>query len=528
MRGIFIVFFLFTMFEGVCMDKEWRSVYQDSAKGALLSPDLSTPKRAIGLFLHYTHPDHYNLRIASQIFARDNITEKKAQRLALLLKQSLDAWGYAIDLSQVPDQTDYMDRLSGQMRYFFISEHKDIYLRHKNGVWQLGSASFTAIEAWHTQLFPFKMDSLLSFLPRLGTKKIGSFYTWQLFLLAIFLFLGWAIRRISGYVIYRIFKRLMLWITSKDAEVGVIRRVTTPMSWMVVLGFLYLFFPLLQSPAVFSHYVQEAVVIILPVLMTLSVYYFIDIFYIYSLSIARRTNSVLDDQLARLIRRILRVLVVLLGGIFFLQALHVSVIPFLTGLSIGGLAFALAAQDTIKNFFGSVMIFTDKPFQSGDWITCGEIDGVVEHIGIRSTRVRTFRDSIVYVPNAKLMDSVIDNHNLRTYRRYYTQLSLLYGTSKDTLEAFILGIRKIVLSHPKTRKDSYEIYFNNFGKRGIEVMVYIFFKVPSWSEELSARHDINMGILSLSEALGLRFPYESEFLLSSSIAKNKIKGDEKK
>ena len=145
---------------------------------------------------------------------------------------------------------------------------------------------------------------------------------------------------------------------------------------------------------------------------------------------ATQTQNTMDDQLVPIIRKSLRVFVITFGTLAILQSLNLSIFPLLTGLSIGGLAFALAAQDTIKNFFGSVMIFLDKPFQIGHWITTDGIDGTVEEVGLRSTRIRTFSNSLVTVPNGKLADATINNHGLRVYRRFYTTLSINYDTPR--------------------------------------------------------------------------------------------------
>ncbi|MDH5610267.1 MAG: mechanosensitive ion channel family protein, partial [Cyclobacteriaceae bacterium] len=187
-------------------------------------------------------------------------------------------------------------------------------------------------------------------------------------------------------------------------------------------------------------------------------------------------------------------------------------IPLLTGLSIGGLAFALAAQDTIKNFFGSLMIFIDKPFQIGDWITSGDIDGTVEEVGFRSSRVRTFRNSVMYVPNGKMADSLIDNHGLRQYRRFFTQIAITYDTPPELIDGFVEGLRKIVLSHPDTRKDYYNVFLNDLGPSSLNIMFYIFFEVPDWTAELKARHEVLLEIIRFAKQLGVHFAFPTQTL----------------
>src|SRR5690606_10321823 len=111
-----------------------------------------------------------------------------------------------------------------------------------------------------------------------------------------------------------------------------------------------------------------------------------------------KTANTLDDQLLPVLKRIVSMVVWAIGLFYVLDYLDVNVTALLAGISIGGLAIALAAQDTVKNFFGSIMIFLDKPFQIGDWVQFGDVDGVIEEVGVRSTRIRTFANSITYVP----------------------------------------------------------------------------------------------------------------------------------
>ena len=221
-----------------------------------------------------------------------------------------------------------------------------------------------------------------------------------------------------------------------------------------------------------------------------------------------------------IVRKSLRVFVVLVGTLAILQSFDISIIPLLTGLSIGGLAFALAAQDTIKNFFGSVMIFVDKPFQVGHWITSGEIDGTIEEVGFRSTRIRTFTNSVMYIPNGKLADATINNHGLRVYRRFYTNIGLTYETAPDKIQLFVNGLEKIVQDHPYTAKDNYNIYLNEIGPYSLGVMFYIFFEVPEWSLELKARHEVLLAILKLGQTLGVNFAYPTQTLHMAQLSKS--------
>ena len=214
--------------------------------------------------------------------------------------------------------------------------------------------------------------------------------------------------------------------------------------------------------------------------------------------------------------RIIKIIIWALGIIYILDSLDVNVTALLAGISIGGLAIALAAQDTVKNFFGSIMIFIDRPFQIGDWINFDNVDGTVEEVGVRSTRIRTFANSVTYVPNGMLADKVVNNWGLRQYRRFKTDIGITYNTPPDVIDAFVNGIREIIKAHPTTRKDYFEVHLNSFGASSINILLYCFFEAPDWSTELRGRHQIMHAIMILAKELGVSFAFPSQSIYVES------------
>ena len=240
----------------------------------------------------------------------------------------------------------------------------------------------------------------------------------------------------------------------------------------------------------------------------------------------------MDEQLVPILTRTLQSIIIAVAIIYVLRLFNVNVTALIAGISIGGLAIALAAQDTLKHLFGSLMIFFDKPFQIGDAISFNGVDGTVEEVGFRSTRIRTFSNSLVYVPNGKLSDAVIDNLGLRVFRRYKTNITITYDTPPLLIEQFIEGLREIVAIHPATRKDSFEVHLNGMSAHSLDILFYIFFYVSSWKEELTARHEIIMATLKLAEKLGVRFAFPTssihieEFPHQGNTTVRQIKTDE--
>jgi MscS family membrane protein len=474
--------------------------------------NLSTPYNAVYTHLNFLQEYNYNPQISAKVFNQERFLETEAIELAIKLKQVFDGTGQYIYIEDIPKDPDYLDSASHQNRYVPVKIFPRIYLEKKGGKWLYSERSAREIIAEHEQVYPFGTDKLLNLLPKVGTRNIMGLHLWQHIGIIILAFISFLIHKVFTLV----FERLIINFLQRSGYKAVAEKyvlpVARPLSIFFVILLLVILVPVLQLPAFTSRYIILTLKAALPLFGTIVFYRMVNIISYYLTKLADKTESTLDDQLVPLIRKTLKAFVVVVGSLFILQNLNVPIIPLLTGLSIGGLAFALAAQDTIKNFFGSLMIFIDKPFQIGDWITSEDVDGTVEEVGFRSTRIRSFRNSVYYIPNGKLADRTIDNHGLRRYRRFYTTLSLTYDTPPDLIEIFVDGLKKIVDTYPTTRKDFYQIHFNDMGESSLNIMFYIFFEVPDWSDELQARHEVLMMVLRLADKLGINFAFPTRTL----------------
>lgn len=238
----------------------------------------------------------------------------------------------------------------------------------------------------------------------------------------------------------------------------------------------------------------------------------------YHLSVkTQQTESKFDDLLVPLITRVLKVIVFMIGVLSVAELLKLPLASLVAGLGIGGLAIAMAAKDTIANIFGSVTVVSDRPFNIGDWVKIGNHEGVIEHLGFRSTRIRTFYDSLVVLPNSILLTSVVDNLGQRQFRRYSTKLDVIYSTSVQDINLFCDGIRQLILDKPYTKKEGFYVYLNDLSHSSVQILLYCFFQVPNWEEELKARHDLLHDILVLADKLGVNFAFPTQTLHIDSI-----------
>jgi len=352
--------------------------------------------------------------------------------------------------------------------------------------------------------------------PVLKVRVLGA-AIWKVVTLLIVLLVGMVLRKVAQFILRARLAPVAARFGAKSVS-KIVDVFAGPGSTLVVSGLLATVYPQLGLTPGWMMILGLGVRILAILSIVVSLYRLVDVFADGMAAKAEQTESKLDDQLVPLVRKAMKILVILSGVLFLLQNLQVNVGSLVAGLGIGGVAIALAAKDTIANFFGSLMIFVDRPFQIGDWVRIGGTEGVVEEVGFRSTRVRTFYNSLVTVPNAHFTEAAIDNMGLREYRRLSTTLGLTYDTTPDQMQAFVEGIRAIIVANPYTRKDYYEIHFSGFGAHSLDVMLYMFFKVESWTDELREKHNVLLEILRLAKEVGVQFAFPTQTLFVDHVA----------
>ncbi len=225
---------------------------------------------------------------------------------------------------------------------------------------------------------------------------------------------------------------------------------------------------------------------------------------------ADRTDSQLDDQVVPLLRKSFKVFLGVLAFILIAQNLGYSVSGLLAGLGIGGLAVAMAAKDTLANFFGSLMILIDQPFHRGDWVTFPGGDGVVEEIGLRSTRVRTFAKTVVSVPNQALANATVENHSLMPKRRIKFTLGVTYDASVEQIEQLVARIEDYLRGNPDIDQEFMLVKFTEFGPSSLDLFVYCFTASTDWTKHLSVKQEVNLTIMKMIEEMGMSIAFPTQ------------------
>ena len=227
---------------------------------------------------------------------------------------------------------------------------------------------------------------------------------------------------------------------------------------------------------------------------------------------AGETESKLDDLIVPLLSKTLKVFLSILAAVWIVQNMGYSVTSIIASLGIGGLAVALAAQDTISNFFGSVVVFTDRPFQVGDWVELGDIEGTIEEVGFRTTRIRQFDKGLVVLPNKMFTTTPIKNYSERSIRRIKMTVGLTYETDSAGMQAFLEGVRQILKEHPSLDQNFHFAHFVEFGASSLDVQIYCFTKTAVWVDWLQGREELMLQIMDLVEKLGLEIAYPTRTL----------------
>lgn len=472
---------------------------------------FKSPKDVVIHHLSNLQVDNYHQLKSAQAFRFPSATSPdQKKQIPVKLKQIYDLKGWFIDVDEIPNQAE-ADSL-GIKEYMVIEGEDAFQLVKKKDGWKYSSKTVHAIPTYHESVFPIGSSFLMNLIPTSTHRKWGPIFRWQwwglLILIAVCIVLFWVLYPMIRWALNQFLRRK--WTVAKNGDET--RRLSRTIAVWISLTAFKIFIPVLLLPVKVNHFLLVGISVATTVLAVLVFYRLIQFGARYFERIAEQTDTRMDDQLIPLVVIMLKILLWAVGIVLILSELNVDVTGLIAGLSIGGLALALAAQDTLKNFLGSLMIFMDKPFQIGDWISAGDVDGTVEEVGFRSTRVRTFRDSLMYIPNGKLADMTTDNHGMRTYRRFNTKITVTYDTPPASIRLFVEALRKLVEEHPNAVNDNYKIHLNGMGSSALEILFYVFLDAENWDKELEYKQDLLMGILELAETLGVRFAFPTQTL----------------
>ncbi len=215
-------------------------------------------------------------------------------------------------------------------------------------------------------------------------------------------------------------------------------------------------------------------------------------------------------SIVQLARKLSKILAVIIGALVILYISGINIGGVLTGLGIGGIAIAFAAQKTLENLFGGIMIISDQPIRVGDFCRAGEHMGTVENIGLRSTRIRTLKRTVVSVPNGQLALMSLENYAMRDKIWFHHTLQLRHETTGDQLRYILAEIRKMLYEHSKVESASARIRFIGFGKSSLDLEVFAYVLETEYGLFLHIQEDLLLRIMDIVEASGSGFAFPSQ------------------
>lgn len=252
---------------------------------------------------------------------------------------------------------------------------------------------------------------------------------------------------------------------------------------------------------------------LLKVMVTVSVswalFNMVGVFGKYLEELSTKTDNALDDHLVPFVRKTLRVFIVILAVIMAIQNLGYSTSGLLASLGIGGMALALASKDALSNIFGSLMIIFDRPFKIGDVVTADKMEGVVEEVGFRSTKIRTHNRSLISVPNSMIANMPIDNITLSNKRRIRMTIGVTYDATPRQLRDLTARIRGLLRQHPGIDSEAVQVSMTDFGASSLDILIQCFTITPNWNEYMDVREEVCLQIMDALEEQGLSFAFPS-------------------
>ena len=227
---------------------------------------------------------------------------------------------------------------------------------------------------------------------------------------------------------------------------------------------------------------------------------------------ATLSESKSDEQMVPFLKELCKIIIIILGVFMIMGAVfNMNVATIVAGLGIGGLAIALAAQDTLANLLGSFTIFADKPFVVGDLVNVAGYDGVIEKVGFRSTLLRTMDKTLVVIPNKKMIDSPLENLTLRNLRRVKFNVGVLYGTSSDVIRTISEQITEYIQTHKETTEDTL-VTLDSFGESGLNIQVLYFIEIVDYNAYMKIKEEINYKVMEIVLKNEANFAFPSRTL----------------
>jgi MscS family membrane protein len=325
----------------------------------------------------------------------------------------------------------------------------------------------------------------------------------------IILFIFLFIRTVFTKYILTIIGKIVL-NTKTNIDDKILQVLSEPLRFFILLLGLGIVFKVLNIQ-------NEILLMLLKSLYLFNLFWvFYDLVVVFKNDIKKfslRFGKDLNEEISIFIIKAIKFLVFFMGFASILQVWHVNIGAFIASLGLGGLALALAAKDTASNLFGGLTLLADKSLKLNDWIKVNNVEGVVEEIGLRTTKIRTFEKSLITVPNQILANTPVENFSRRGIRRIKFRVGLTYNTSSKTIQKIVSDITTMLKNHNDISQDSTMIVrFDKFEDSSLSIFVYTFTSTSNWNKYLEIKEDVNIKVIKIIEDNNSDFAFPSQTL----------------
>jgi MscS family membrane protein len=354
---------------------------------------------------------------------------------------------------------------------------------------------------------PEWVERLAQDLPFLKWRWWGN-ELWKYLFSLIYIFLAFYVSKLLDYLTRVWLKR---WAERTETQFDdlLLEVLRGPVKVVAFVIFLRIGLEVFEWPAVVESVLAKGFTVVVAVVITYAVMKLVDLLMGYwGQRAAVQEDQALSKQLLPILRKSLKAFVIVVAALTTLNNLGINITAAIASLSIGGLAVGLAAQDTLANLFGAVAVFVDKPFKIGDRIQLDNVDGTVESIGLRSTRVRNLDGHLITVPNKAMGNAIITNITRRPNIKTVMNIGITYDTPVEKVKRALEILHEIYRGHPKTH--DVIISFNKFESSSLNLLVVHWWNSTDYREYLGGMQELNLAVKARFDAEGIEFAFPTQ------------------
>jgi len=368
----------------------------------------------------------------------------------------------------------------------------------------------------HVRVYNALLTFGLDRIPLLEGYKVFDIPLWQYCASLVYIFLAFYVSKTLDFLTRVWLKR---WAAKTDTKFDdlLLDLLNGPVKIISFVIFLRIGLEVFSWPAMVQSFLTKGFTIIVAISLTYTVLKFIDLVLGYWKQRAGDSHDkTFDEQLFPIIRKSLKMFAIVIATLVTLDNIGVNITAAIASLSIGGLAIGLAAQDTLANLFGAVSVFLDKPFRIGDRVKVEAVDGNVEAIGMRSTRVRTLDGHLASIPNKILGNTTIVNVTERPTIKTEMNLGVTYDTSAEKLRLALRIVEEVYRAHAKTT--DLIVGFNKFADSALNIQVIHWWGGQDVREQLAGMQEMNLKLKERFDAEGISFAFPTQTLYVKQVA----------